>query len=379
MVEAKIFNAKSMIELTPAKAIKGHFQTAPLKFVKSNLGTITIGGAGLYAIFYKGSLIYIGKFLGTRVDWKKGSILDSRWMKHLKALTLLGREVSFSKKSWSSVQAAINSSGDHGCKEVATLRSNIRGSDGDLMITDMGCRVSFEKYAFAEEIRIERGDPAEALGDLDFLYLRYSGSKDTPSVRERVSAAENEAIKKFRPRCNVLKGSEAPVEAGKAEVESTITQLMAKYMEDSRTITAVAPDDDGEREDELPQFEEKLAVGPESFQRLIRALEGFVGDREDAILVYTDTNGGDLRVRKYKPGGLGFVNVATLTLRLTKKKLVLRTNLPANVYARIGLAIDHVVNDRLGNETFLQGDLNESDSDKVLELIRRAITDQNID
>lgn len=379
MVEVKTYNAKSLIHLAPARPIKGHFQTAPFHFRKCNAGERSLGGAGLYAIFYKGSLIYIGKFLGTRVDWTKGSVLDTRWVKHLKAMTLLGRETSFSQKAWSSVQTAIDAAGSDQPTEVQALRSNIQSSDGDLMTTDMGCRVSYEKYVFAEEIRIERGDPSEAFADLDLLYVRYAGSQNTPSVRKLVSAAESEAIEKFRPRCNVVARSGTPMKPGREEVESTLTRLMTKYFEDDRQLKTLDSSNEVQSDEEMPQFEEKLVAAPESFQRLVKAIEDFVSEREDSSISYTDTNGGDLRVRKYQPGGVGFVNVATFTLRLKKERLVLRTGLSANLYHRIGLGIDKVVNDRLENETFLHSELSKDEADKVLALIERAIVDQHTD
>lgn len=387
ILEVQTYTASSLFKLTPAQPIQGHFQDSPFHFRNATSGVGVFGGAGLYAIFYKDSLIYIGKFLGTRVDWTKGSILAARWVKHLKALTLLGRETSFSQKAWSRVQREIESSESAHPEPVKTLRLNIRASDSELMTMDMGCKVSFEKYLFAEQMRAENGDPAVALDDLDLLYVRYAGSQDTSIVRERVTAAESEAIRKYRPRCNVLGSSGKPLLERRDDVETTLAELMKNFF--SADLNLGKPDNVKEDQEiqedmqelsdhggEMPKFEERLDCSPEKLQKFVQAIKDALDDRSDAVISYTDTNEGDLRVRKNVSKGIGFVNVATLTLRATKQRLILRTSLFPKVYQRLDLTIDNVVKDRLNHETFIDRDTEDDEIERLVALIELAIDQQ---
>lgn len=378
MIQVQKFNAASIIEISPALVIDGHFQSVPFHFEKNARLDVPKGGAGLYAIFYESKLIYIGKFLGTRADWTKGSILDSRWIKHLKALTLLGRDTSFSKKALSQVCDWIGTEDEPDSESVRSLRSSIIKADQELISSDMGCMVSFEKYKFAEQIRRELDDPAAALEKIELLYVRLDRAGETSKVREFVGTVENAAIDKFQPRCNVLGKSGFVHEPGVEEVEAEYRKLLSQPIdwvnagEPKKEKTSGIEYSDLDT-DEGPRFLGKLSTAHEAYRTLVEDIMDSLCQRADASVSFTDTAGGDLRVRSHQRKGVGFLNVATLILRPKKNILVLRTSLAKSFYLDLNLSINREVNDRLKQETDIDIQLASSQSAEIVKLIKRAL------
>lgn len=94
------YNAANLFAVRLATPLAGNPAWANLK-IDSNkrLYRNVASGAGLYAIHYRGHLLYIGKFLGTRTNPFASNVCFTRWAKHLGTLTLRDRRVSFSRKA----------------------------------------------------------------------------------------------------------------------------------------------------------------------------------------------------------------------------------------------------------------------------------------
>lgn len=86
------------------------FSSYVLKHKKNN--SHEFGGAGLYACFFRNRLIYVGKYLGTKKDFRAGNIISLRWVKHIGTFTMMARNLTFSKKAIKQINQALESPTD---------------------------------------------------------------------------------------------------------------------------------------------------------------------------------------------------------------------------------------------------------------------------
>ena len=90
--------ASDLLVVRPRGALIGNPAWADLT-IDSNrrLGKELARGAGLYAIHFRGALLYVGKFCGKRSNPFDGRVCDIRWSRHIGTLTLRDRRISLSE------------------------------------------------------------------------------------------------------------------------------------------------------------------------------------------------------------------------------------------------------------------------------------------
>ena len=76
-IATEIIQAKDVINYEPFDGIDGYFdyQTYQLKSDKNV--NFNVSGAGIYGVLYKGKLIYVGKFQGTKHDFNAGNVIEA--------------------------------------------------------------------------------------------------------------------------------------------------------------------------------------------------------------------------------------------------------------------------------------------------------------
>lgn len=154
-------------------------------------------GPGLYAIFYRGELIYIGKYLGRRDNPYSGNIVATRWWAHFATLTLLGHRVSIPSGVLDLLPQ--NNKGDlfRNLQQHAAITPRLT--------SHRGCVTSLNRLLFAGKYWsiFNTRDPKRLLNDFEFLYIRLRQSNvNVAYLRERISSAEDASIHKLMPKCN---------------------------------------------------------------------------------------------------------------------------------------------------------------------------------
>ena len=156
-------------------------------------------GAGLYGLFYKGSLIYIGKFLGQKNNPWAGNIVVNRWWAHIATVTAFGHRISFSPSIWQQLQ---DESPNHPL--IIALGKVVRQQ---VFATDRGGATSLKRLMFARKHwdTFGHGQPENILRDFCFVYVRATGNgagNDIEGIRQAISSAEQDAVVEFSPCCN---------------------------------------------------------------------------------------------------------------------------------------------------------------------------------
>lgn len=85
----------------------------------------------------------------------------------------------------------------------------------------------------------------------------------------------------------------------------------------------------------------------------VKNLKAEIEKSETLSIQTTKTNGGDLRVRKHGIENRNFRNIITIEYQKTKKRFLLRSNIPHDKLNAYGFSIDRFGSAVLKNETFL--------------------------
>ena len=191
----EIIQAKDVINFEPFDGIDGYFdyQTYQLKSVKNV--NFNVSGAGIYGVLYKGKLIYVGKFQGTKHDFNAGNVIEARWVKHISSMTFLGHNLSFSKKSLKKITEFISNYSDDLVGQQNVLFNSILRSDYDLITTDRGCLSTFERFSLGMEIWSNlKINFQDILSNFTFIYTRLFGDIEINKVRHICSKTEFEIV-----------------------------------------------------------------------------------------------------------------------------------------------------------------------------------------
>lgn len=103
-------NAKDLFVVRRKNALAGNPAWADLT-IDSNrtLRKELARGAGLYAIHFRGTLLYVGKFCGKQSDPFDGRVCDIRWARHIGTLTLRDRRISLSEGRCKQLRGSMTS------------------------------------------------------------------------------------------------------------------------------------------------------------------------------------------------------------------------------------------------------------------------------
>lgn len=244
-------NAKDLFVVRRKNALAGNPAWADLT-IDSNrtLRKELARGAGLYAIHFRGTLLYVGKFCGKQSDPFDGRVCDIRWARHIGTLTLRDRRISLSEGRCKQLRGSMTS----------PLVDIVSAMQASTIYQNRGRATSINRALFAAEhwaefARIE--DEAGLAGfTITYTQMELTDCEDRHRVRGIVSAAEKNAIDQLQPRCNgeVRQGAgrSAAVPESAAVLVATLEHALAEAgggiappPELPPDITVEMPDDDG--------------------------------------------------------------------------------------------------------------------------------------
>lgn len=307
--------------------LDGMPQWANLCFTLKGGDSELFTGLGLYGVFFDDRLIYVGKFLGKKVDPFEGDVRDARWIKHLGSMTLRARNISFSKRSTTQILAATS----------LEPQAEIVAVDNGLLTRDRGCLSTFNRFMFAAEHWEDfKCVSNETINRFGFGYVRlteYAGS--ALDVRKLVSSAEEQVVSRLRPRCNAVVPAEASLhdviyDQFLIEVRQALGSHEGTVEGGSLTIDLVASDSNEEANvDSMANaetaFYERLDAAPDESKKVVSSLvEAFAGDPYVEIH-YKCPETPQMRIRDLrKIPGKPSQNVFTLQWQPRKKQFFCR-------------------------------------------------------
>lgn len=259
-------------------------------------------GPGLYAVFLRGHLTYIGLYAGKKDRPFGGSVLE-RWSKHLTYHSLRAGEVCFS----AAALAAMPQLDGPAASEIAQLSTDIANS---ALLGTHGASCTLNKVRFAQHHWDRLGPPNKdsLLEDFSFGYwqLPRDWAAQIPDDRDIAAShwvkrhwlrgPERAMIRALAPVCN----NETTVDevtdgASVAEVEAAAARLFATF---DAPHAEVQPETLVETEDEESRAEEAVSATPAG-EALLHDLEQ---DCPAGFLVYA-TDLPDIRIALADPVG----------------------------------------------------------------------------
>jgi hypothetical protein len=189
-------NAADIFDFEKRQALPGNLPTADGQFRPKPLSGDHdwTNGGGVYAIFFDGALLYIGKFRGTQTQVATGNILTSRWDKHLGSFTLRDHRLSFSEGS---ADWVITEGSEAGIFAKDSI-------DRDALTRDRGCNASLTRFRFGlRNAHLFQSIEPDTLSRFDFIYHRISDPEGPlQALREAIDQAEDTLIARLLPPLN---------------------------------------------------------------------------------------------------------------------------------------------------------------------------------
>jgi len=317
------YTAQELFDIKQSTSLLGMPSWANLRFtIKRKNMKQDFGGLGLYGVFYENYLIYVGKFLGQKINPYGGDIRDARWSKHLGSLTLRARNLSFSKRSMDSI-AQTNESIPKGC---------LMQVSPDMLLRDRGCLSTLNRFLFGSQ----NWSSFSILNDsilekFEFMYIKVQdGSSTETDMRLSVSQAEVAVVMQLKPRCNaVILDHQAKKNLLADDFENATKcvlgfrdPLILKSTQISKLNSDIPMKNELLNEDLQSAeacFFEKLQSAPTSVQGIIAELIALYGDNPLVEFHYKMPKTPQLRVRDLQPiAGSKSQNI--LTLEWQKRK-----------------------------------------------------------
>jgi len=120
-------------------------------------------------------------------------------------------------------------------------------------------------------------------------------------------------------------------------------------------------------------FEERIKDAPYFAKKFIEQVKQKINSLDNAWIGYTNTNGGDMRIRKGIDTKLGFVNVATISWQPINNRFLLATCLTLGDCQFSALTVDYRVRpDSLPLVIFLDETIINQKTDNILDYIKYA-------
>ena len=174
-----------------------------LRFVYNGSHDEALRGGGIYAIHYRGELLYAGIFTGSVIAKTStpfvGNVAAERFWKHLDALTMRGGAVGFTDANYDKACALP----DHPLVEAIRRSVAQRGRNS---VKSYPCKVQFACEHWEDFLRIEQ-DPA-ILDGFTFTYGRLSPDRYRPDIpyqdlKAYLGEIEARILDEMKPRCNL--------------------------------------------------------------------------------------------------------------------------------------------------------------------------------
>jgi hypothetical protein len=156
-----------------------------------------LAGCGLYGLFFRGRLAYVGKFRGADGNPWGSNVARERWWKHIATVTMRGSAVG--SKPGALAFALRNRPS---CQMLRAL------SGCPTYLRPTGCEASKNRLRFASHYwdeQFSKATVADVLGDFQFLYVRVLpgdvlGSME--NIRQGIGDAEEDAYRRLMPVVN---------------------------------------------------------------------------------------------------------------------------------------------------------------------------------
>lgn len=161
-------------------------------------------GCGVYGVFFKNELAYIGSYLGSKKNknFFHGDIVADRWWTHIGSMTMRSDRLHIARSTLSKIKSLIDKN-----NKVYKYFSNI--TQGSEVFVDTGNLAPFKRVLFAsvhDEIFLELdAAPADILKLFSFKYIKFDKIPANYSNEELISLIhkiEKNLILKFSPICN---------------------------------------------------------------------------------------------------------------------------------------------------------------------------------
>lgn len=174
-----------------------------LKFKYNGAHQDLLRGGGIYAVHYRGELLYVGILTGIKIKGQRtgfaGNVAEERLHKHLDVLTMRGSAIGFSRRNYD-LSCKLP---DHPLVEAIRESGVMRGRDS---VNSYPCKVKFACENW-EEFKSLEGN-STALDDFTFIYGRLSPGSyplDIPydSLMDYLEDIEARILNEMRPRCNL--------------------------------------------------------------------------------------------------------------------------------------------------------------------------------
>ena len=193
---SKIFDVKTVGPEHFAKRPYSHMEPFDLDFPlkkRSDLDTL-MRGPGVYQIFFKDKLVYIGKF----DTLNAGNVADERWRKHLETITLRGNRLGF--KSPKAVDELIDLMDNEKLRKALTAeKTRLKERLRDTGVVSSRNRMAFANKNWSTFSKLS-DTSLKQLFTVD--YYRFTHIKTVPKATDSANKLERALIKQYRPECN---------------------------------------------------------------------------------------------------------------------------------------------------------------------------------
>ena len=298
MFNSYFFDAEQIFSSSQDTTLDGLPSFANLKFSKKTFQNedLMSVGCGIYFIKFKGSLIYIGKFLGTKSTAFGGDVFRARWFKHISTLTLSGSRISIGK---SVLNRFFIEEPSH------PLSDELKRCDQNVLAIDRGFVIPYNRLKF---IALNWHLIAEgSMLDFSFGYLQLSKSHchsyHNTKIRESINIAEKLAINYFLPICNA--GKHFTPDFVNNYSNDQLFNKIATFFETSPTnnknlmINSIRSIDDLPSEVDTFGYYEKFreSLPSDCPDDTVEAIYSSFGSDSTLQIHHTMTKDGDLRLR----------------------------------------------------------------------------------
>jgi hypothetical protein len=173
-------------------------------------------GPGIYGVFCRGMLVYVGLYTGTSNRTFSGTVIE-RWKKHLTYFAMRNPELSFGWENLHRVLTELDGGPVGELAQIIGKRSFTAADRASKLPLNDGYSCTFNKarYAVQNWDLFAPGNEAHMLGEMSFAYARFLPS-NADLLGSEVGTAEGKnfaretwlkpregsLIDKFRPICN---------------------------------------------------------------------------------------------------------------------------------------------------------------------------------
>ncbi len=352
-----------------------HFKTT------HNLSRQQVAGPGVYVIFYREKLIYIGTFRGTGTNPCGGNITTIRWNNHLGGFTSRDHRISFGQKIIQQI-ATANTGSDPG--------DGFANADPKILSKDQGCRSTYNRFLFSKEFwhNFSGVISKNIMDDFKFTYFQISPQTvaTLSDVNKLVLEVETGLIEELKPRCNSetiphLAHTEHAVDFVIEKIGQELTNAI-KSKNNISSIRINQPIFKPKQHAKLATIknmpESEIVTAQTHFLNRIKGNEvaqAFIKTIMDLKspnleIHFTKTNGADLRIRYKNPRK--DQNIFTIYWQVNNQGFSGRTYLPVNQCQLLGLKEEVKDPDPLPTKYFVNPAQQGMD-ETIIKVIRASI------